>query len=245
MYKTTLKTLCVSIVMFSSTFAAAEAPATFSKAKKEAIKIYDNHMISFYCGCPITKQGNKLVPDLKACGYEVRKQPTRANRIEWEHIVPAWAFGHQLQCWQNGGRKNCNRNDRQFKAMEADLHNLVPAVGEVNGDRSNYSFTMLSNPTKNYGQCDFAVDFTARKVQPPKAQRGSIARTYLYMVDRYGFKLSKQDTQLFQAWNKQFPVTPWEQERNQKIKKIQGWGNPYVEQASAVAKTGQNKNTSL
>ncbi len=28
--------------------------------------------------------------------------------------------------------------------MEADLHNLVPAVGEINGDRSNYRFGMIS-----------------------------------------------------------------------------------------------------
>jgi len=47
------------------------------------------------------------------------------------HVVPAWEFGHQLQCWQDGGRKNCGKNNPQFKKMEADLHNLVPAVGAV------------------------------------------------------------------------------------------------------------------
>lgn len=52
-----------------------------------------------------TGQEKVGVVDLASCGYQVRKQQNRAQRIEWEHIVPAWVFGHQRQCWQNGGRK--------------------------------------------------------------------------------------------------------------------------------------------
>ena len=98
--------------------------------------------------------------------------------------------------------------------MEADLHNLVPAVGEVNGDRSNYRFGMMNNPPEYYGQCDFHVDFKARMVQPPEKQRGSIARIYLYMSDQYKFKLSDKERKLFEAWNRMYPVTSWESERN-------------------------------
>ena len=71
--------------------------------------------------------------DLNSCGYRVRSQLTRAERIEWEYIVPAWVFGHQRQCWQNGGRKTVSVRTPVFRAMEADLHNLAPSVGEVNG----------------------------------------------------------------------------------------------------------------
>lgn len=62
-----------------------------------------------------------------------------------EHIVPAWTFGHQRQCWKNGGRENCANDDPVFKAMEADLFNLYPAVGEVNGDRSNFNYGMAAS----------------------------------------------------------------------------------------------------
>lgn len=35
-----------------------------------------------------------------------------------------------------------------FNAMEADMFNLAPAIGEVNSDRSNYGFGVLqSQPT--------------------------------------------------------------------------------------------------
>jgi endonuclease I len=49
---------------------------------------------------------------LRLCATQ---KPQRAARIEWEHIVPAWQIGHQRQCWQEGGRKNCTRNDEVFK----------------------------------------------------------------------------------------------------------------------------------
>ena len=207
--------------------ALASTPSSFTKAKKIAVSIYSDHPTSFYCGCDIVWSGKKGVPDFSSCGYTVRKQEKRASRVEWEHVVPAWAFGHQLQCWQEGGRKNCRKNT-EFKKMESDLHNLVPAIGEVNGDRSNYNFTDWGGTASQYGQCDMIVDFKARKAQPPKRSRGAIARSYLYMSDRYPFSLSKQQRRLMESWNKMFPVDSWECKRDQRIMKIQGWNNPHV-----------------
>ena len=224
----------ISLVAASlMSFAAVSAPpSNFSKAKKEAIKIYADHPVSFYCGCDIQWQGKKGVPDLSSCGYQVRKQQKRASRIEWEHVVPAWQFGHQRQCWQDGGRKNCTRNDQQFRLMEADLHNLTPAIGEVNGDRSNYNFSQWNGVDGvSYGRCEMQGNFKQRKVMPPDRAKGSIARTYLYMSKEYGFKLSKQQTQLMHVWNKAYPVDVWECTRNERIRRIQGNDNPFVAEA--------------
>ena len=49
------------------------------------------------------------------------------------------------------------------------------------------------------------------------------------MRDTYGFRLSRQDEQLYRAWNNQYPPDVWEIERNQRIKAIQGLGNLYIE----------------
>ncbi|WP_153301500.1 endonuclease [Endozoicomonas arenosclerae] len=223
----TASRLLVLVCFASLPFSVWSAPASFSKAKREAVKIYADHLTSFYCGCDIKVQGKKLVPDLESCGYEVRKQKKRASRIEWEHVVPAWEFGHQLQCWQEGGRKRCKKNP-DFRKMESDLHNLVPAVGEVNGDRANYRFGFLQDTPNMYGQCDFKVNFKERKAQPPMVQRGQIARIYLYMADRYPFRLSKSQRKLYEAWDRLYPATSWEIERNARISEVQGWGNPYV-----------------
>ncbi|MCU1719411.1 endonuclease I family protein [Pseudomonas sp. 5P_3.1_Bac2] len=202
----------------------AAAPQTFSAAKKVAWKIYAEQPTTFYCGCKY--QGNRV--DLKSCGYSPRKQLNRAKRVEWEHIVPAWVIGHQLQCWQKGGRKNCARKDPVFQAAEADLHNLVPSIGEVNGDRSNFALGMLSRKPSQYGACPMVVDFKAKTAMPPERARGPAARIYLYMAERYRLRLSKQDRRIYEAWNRQYPVTQWERWRNQQVACVMGHGNRYV-----------------
>ena len=176
------------------------------------------------------------VIDLESCGYKVRKNENRASRVEWEHVVPAWQFGHQRQCWQEGGRKNCAK-DPEYRKMESDMHNLQPAVGEVNGDRGNFMYSQWNGGEGQYGQCTMKVDFKDKIAEPPARARGAIARTYFYMRDRYQLNLSRQQTQLFTAWNKQYPVTAWECERDERIAKVQGNHNPYVQQACQAQKS--------
>ncbi|STO42574.1 Extracellular deoxyribonuclease precursor [Grimontia hollisae] len=222
--------MLLSALLVISVSAAAEHPQSFSKAKHIAQKIYQDHPTSFYCGCNINWQGKKGVPDLESCGYKVRKQEGRASRIEWEHVVPAWQFGHQRQCWQEGGRKNCSRNDVAFRLMEADLHNLVPAIGEVNGDRSNFRFSQWNGDNGAfYGQCAAKVDFKQRVFEPPAQSRGAIARIYKYMNQQYDFRLASAQKKLMDAWDKTYPVTAWECERDRRIAKEQGNHNPFVQ----------------
>lgn len=222
--------LCLSII--SPAFSSP--PATFTEAKIVAKqKVYLDQATSamgdLYCGCKWTwvgKSGGRV--DAKSCGYETRKQQSRAERTEWEHIVPAWTFGHQRQCWQNGGREHCVDDDPVFRAIEADLFNLYPAVGEVNGDRSNFNYGMTSGVAPQYGQCTTKVDFEQRAVEPRDAVKGLVARTTFYMFDRYQLSMSRQQQQLLMAWDKQFPASAWELERNKRIASIMGHSNPFV-----------------
>ncbi|WP_339058276.1 deoxyribonuclease I [Candidatus Regiella endosymbiont of Tuberolachnus salignus] len=220
--------------IFSSSFFSVVSHSqkinNFSQAKIVAAKIHRDVPGSFYCGCPIRWQGKKGVPDLAACGYQVRKNSQRAERIEWEHVVPAWQFGHQHQCWQQGGRKNCT-TDPVYRQMENDLHNLQPAIGEVNGDRSNFMFSQWNGGENQYGRCAMKIDFKNKKADPPPRARGAIARTYFYMRDHYHLQLSSQQSKIFAAWDKQYPVDAWECLREARIAQIQGNHNPYVQQA--------------
>lgn len=190
--------------------ASSEEFTRFSTAKRHLIKTLPENAKSLYCGCDIKKQGKKLTPDPSNCGYIPRNTLTssgkvnvRALRIEWEHIVPAWEFGHQLQCWQNGGRKNCRKVSAKFRKMEADINNLAPAIGEINADRSNYRFGMLSENATQYGRCQVKVNFKQRVVEPPFYARKRIADTYAYMQKTYGLKISAKQQKLFDAWQKQ------------------------------------------
>ncbi|WP_198947886.1 endonuclease [Magnetofaba australis] len=209
---------------------------SFSQAKRLLPKVYKGHRETFYCGCGYDKHKNVRPGQ---CGYEPRKNAKRGGRIEWEHIVPAHAFGHTRPCWREKlcetkkgklykGRRCCAKIDPVFEAMESDLHNLVPAVGELNGDRSNRSFGMVAGEPRVYGACDFEIDWDTDRVEPRPEVQGDVARAYFYMNATYGLPISKKQRRLFQVWMSQDPVDDWERERNRRIEKIQGNANPFV-----------------
>lgn len=223
-----VRIICTTLLLITS-IAQADAPKSFSKAKKLMSNLYSDHQSTFYCGCDYKKIDGKLRTDLDSCSYEPRKNAKRAARIEWEHVVPAWWIGHQRQCWQDGGRKNCRKTDKVFKKAEADMYNLVPAIGEVNGDRSNYRFGMLEGEIRRYSQCDFEVEFKQRVVEPNPEIRGDIARTYFYMSDTYKIRLSKRQKRLLEIWNRQDPVDDWELIRAKRIAEITKTRNPYIQ----------------
>lgn len=221
---------------------------SFSKSKKELRKIHQDHQLTFYCGCEYDYRDKKNMIDRSSCGYVPRKPLTkkgkvneRANRIEWEHVIPAENFGRQFSCWRDGaaecvdskeksykGRKCCEKSNKEFRIMQADMHNLQPAIGELNGDRSNFRFDFELPRPGMYGKCNFEVDFQNRRAKIKEEIRGVVARTYLYFNKRYNMKLSKQEMQKFQAWNKMYPAHTWEKERNMRIKAVQGNANEFI-----------------
>ncbi len=220
-------------VLSTSVFSA---PRDFDEAKRLAERVYSDHAEEFYCGCRITwRNGGKDLVDFNSCGYRVRKDPTRAQRIEWEHVVPASWFGQPMACWRNGGRENCSRHDEAFQKIEADLHNLTPSVGEVNGDRSNMPFGLVAPDTGRYGQCATRVDRVADRVEPRDQVKGDAARIAFYMMTRYQVALDDRQISLLRKWAMQDPVDAWELERDRRIGQHMGWRNPYVAQAGKIA----------
>lgn len=222
---------------------------SFSQSKKDLERIYADHAITFYCGCEYEKRKKGNMIDRSSCEYIPRNPTTksgktnpRTTRIEWEHIVPAENFGRQFSCWRDSapecidskgkafkGRKCCEKASQQFRIMQADMHNLVPAIGELNGDRSNLRYDFEEARKGQYGECRFEVDFDQNRARIKKDIRGDVARTYLYMTDRYKMKLSPQELNKFSAWNKKDPVDVWEIEKNKRIKAIQGNGNTWIQ----------------
>jgi deoxyribonuclease-1 len=224
--------LCLTVV--TATASAGNYASSFRKAKeiaREQIYFDQNRgrSGSVYCGCDWEWKGESGGPvDWASCGYQVRAQEHRAVRTEWEHIVPAWLLGHQRQCWQVGGRKNCVATDPLFHDMHVDLHNLTISIGEVNADRSNYRMLPASGEPPRHGACPSRVSFKDRQFEPRDASKGLVARVYFYMHDRYGLPMSRQQERVMMAWNRQYPVTRWEVERAQRIDAVQGTRNDFV-----------------
>jgi deoxyribonuclease-1 len=222
-------------------------PSTFTAAKRALYEqVYADHRVTFYCGCRY--DADRRI-DLASCGLQALADKPRAQRIEAEHIFPAAQFGNFRPCWRSpqdfpacaksdgktlSGRACCQAVDPLFEAAHNDLFNLVPAVGEVNGKRSDFNWGMIPGEKREFGTCNFEVDSSIRRVEPSETIQGDIARTMFYMADTYGFNLSRQDQQLFTAWSRQDPPDTWEQTRNQRIKAIQGKGNRFVEDYAAL-----------
>ena len=222
----------IYLIFFSTNAYSQNTQITsFSKSKKLLLKVYKDNPVTLYCGC--TFKGKK--PNLSSCGYIPKKDKKRANRIEWEHVVPAHAFGQSFSEWRKGhpkcvskngkkfkGRKCAQKMNEEYRRMQADMFNLYPAIGEVNGRRSNYSMGIIDGEKREFGKCD--VEIKSRKVEPREEIRGNIARTYMYMDSVYPGKgiISKKNWKLFELWHKSDPVDEWECERAKRIERIQG-----------------------
>ena len=213
----------------------------FEEAKENLSIIHKDHLKTLYCGCSYT---GKII-DLKSCGYKVHKNLKRALRLEWEHVVPAEAFGKAFVEWREGDPKcvykkvkykerRCAKKNPIYAKMEADMYNLFPEVGELNGLRSNYSVAEIGmkNLTKKgitFGDCKAIIQ--DRKFEPMDASKGTVARTYMYMDLTYPGRgiISDKNRPLYLAWDKLYPVQKWECDRAKKIQLLQGNINPILE----------------
>lgn len=207
-------------------------PQSFTQAKKIlAGKVYanDNERQTFYCGCDYSKTGEI---DPLSCGYIPRKADSkRSKRLEWEHIVPASYIGKGRACWEQGnpecitkkgkpykGRRCCEKVDSEFRSVVADLNNLVPEIGELNADRSNYPYREISGESRTYGSCDFEVDTKLKTAEPAIQLRGFIGRTWLYMHSAHGVFITNEDEKVYRAWADKYPPEAWEKNRQARIK---------------------------
>ena len=196
------------------------------------------HELTFYCGC--TYKDRRV--SRGSCGYTVRTDAERAGRTEAEHVMPAARFGHAFLEWTEGstdcgvtskgapkkGRSCAQKLSKEFSLMEADIFNLQPAIGEVNGDRKDYEWGEIGGEERRYGRCD--VEIQDRQVEPRPGIRGDIARTYLYMAWAYPERvtLAPQELRMFQAWDRMDPADKWEVARTRAMEKIQGNLQPFV-----------------
>lgn len=204
----------------------------FRQAKRFANELHQEHPYTIYCNCRY--RGHDI--DLKSCGYKVHKDAKRAARLEWEHVVPAEAFGQSFKEWREGssqcihngkkykGRK-CAEYNPEFARIEADLYNLWPEVGELNGLRNNFTMAELGAEKSmkgDFGECKAKIE--DRKFEPMPNAKGRIARVYMYMDQSYPGRgiISDKNRKLFETWDKLHPADEWECKRAKKIEAIQG-----------------------
>lgn len=205
---------------------------TFAHAKKTLLKkVYYDNQYTFYCGNPYEikqidgKEKTLIIKDKKFFSSKNDSflnfwdENPRAKVVEWDHVMPVEYFARDLPCWKDGGRKACEK-DENFRIIESDMHNLVPAIGEINNDKKNYTFGDKLPKKGVYGNCEIEIDHIDKKIYPKKSIRGDIARIYLYMSEKYNIKLSKEDRKMYEKWDAEDPISEWEKTRNERIEKF-------------------------
>lgn len=229
---------CLLLSPISSHAAGNEKIESFNKAKKLLERnVYFDHRETLYCGATFDEKKQIVLPE----GFSTEKHQKRTSRVEWEHMTPAENFGRAFPEWRDGhpecvkkdgspfkGRNCARKVNREFRFMEADLYNLAPAIGSVNAARSNKQYSELPGSSPAFGSCAAKID--GNRFEPPARAKGEVARAGLYMADAYGprFRISDQQRNLFEAWDRMFPVTDWECTRAKRIEEIQGNENKFV-----------------
>ncbi|WP_162273433.1 endonuclease [Sinorhizobium glycinis] len=216
-----------------SLFRRAAHPGSYNEAKRLLYNQLDDSA-SLYCGCTLDLRARTF--DATDCGYVPRNDNDRAKRVEVEHVVPAFwldKFHTGPTCWIKAdacgsARECCLANDARFRDAHNDLVNLYPAIGELNGDRSNLPYGQIDGEARVYGQCDFEIDANLDLAEPRDDVRGDIARVYFYMSAAYGLTFPADLKAMLDEWNASDPVSPSEVTRNDNIRAVQGHANDLV-----------------
>jgi deoxyribonuclease I len=153
----------------------------------------------------------------------------REPGLNIEHVFPMSWVTRALNC---GTRQQCRNTSTMFNRIEADLHNLFPALSEVNSARSSFPYSEIGGERSAFQDCDFEIDKNRREVEPSLQSRGDVARAMLYMSSQYadvGLELFAAQRARMLEWNRADPPDSFEIYRNQRIAEIQGNSNPYID----------------
>lgn len=148
------------------------------------------------------------------------------RKVNIEHVFPmAWAT-KALGC---GRRKQCRADSPRFNRIESDMHNLFPALREMNEARGAMAYSEIPGEDWVAPGCDLEIDARRRRVEPRPAVRGDIARAMFYMEARYGLEIYSRQRTLLREWHLADPPDAGERRRNDVIERLQGNRNPFID----------------
>lgn len=138
------------------------------------------------------------------------------NKLNCEHTWPQSRF-----------------NGRQSRsAQKSDLHHLFPTESRANSTRGNILFgevdgDALSGCMASERGDDIYEGHNA--FEPPKNHRGNVARALFYFSVRYKIGIPDEEEVHLRRWHEQDPIDADEVSRHEKIYKIQGNRNPFID----------------
>lgn len=114
----------------------------------------------------------------------------------------------------------------RFGEKRSDLFHLYPSEPKINGARGNMPFRDCNDGSSK--RTDRVSAQCAGGFQPPAVYRGMIARGMFYMAVTYNMNIDAKEESVLRKWNREFPVTAAERERDNRINNLQGNHNPFI-----------------
>lgn len=232
------KILFLTLLLLSVVTAKGYEPfISFSASESALIKIYAKHK-------KLPLSGASYIFNPYSCPVisyvSERRSPYKYSEeqrdIVWMHLVPEHVMGRGMECMREkvcrsiykkrlfSGARCCRKRSEKFKMMSSDMFNIIPVMQGTKERRFERFFITLPE----------AGAYADTQVIPGEswgdiAHKGEIARSYLYLRNRYGLELNGEEEALFTRWHKKYPPSSWERIKNREIYKVQGTFNPYIE----------------
>lgn len=153
----------------------------------------------------------------------------RVRRNIGPHKMPSHTIINVEHTWPQSrfSRKESKR------LQKADLHHLFPTNSIANSTRGNHKFGDVEGDgiDKSCSSSKLGVHSHENVLvfNPPKIHKGNVARALFYFSIRYDIDIPEFEEKALRRWHLLDPVDNAERERNNKIAKIQGNRNPFID----------------
>ncbi len=142
----------------------------------------------------------------------------------------------KINCEHTWAQSKFNRNIPS-SIQKNDLHHLFPSATYANTTRSNHPFGEVNAyplercPSSRKGQI-----YQASKLgfEPPENHKGNVARAMFYFSVRYRMHIDPIQEYFLRRWHRSDPVDYAELLRDNRIFKIQGNHNPFIQEPDLV-----------
>jgi len=262
-----MRHLFIAIALLCSMGTMAQIPAgyydpamglTGEPLRDALMNIIDNHSVQSYSSLHTHFQTTDDSPDGDVWDM-YSENPAGTDPYNYN-------FGGGDQCGNYGSEGDCYNREHSFPKswfgnvapMASDLFHLYPTDGYVNGQRNNYPYSEVDNPTwtssngSKRGTSSYP-GYSGNAFEPIDEYKGDFARTYFYMVTRYktsvagwssamlsGDNYSEWATNLLLQWSADDAVDQKEIDRNNAIYAIQGNRNPFIDHPEWISDIWQS-----
>ena len=182
-------------------------------------QLYEGGGWTLYCGFRFDGEGNS--PEGYAIGID------HIYATEW--MLDHAGCDNRMQCYASG--------NESFIRMESDLHNLYPVWSDLVVYRTGRHFGSLETLDSRFDHCDYK--WKSGVVEPRMLSKGNIARAIFYMHTRYGAPVPGQMIETLKRWNREDPPSEQEKIRNDRIERLQGSRNPYIDKPALADDVGR------